>query len=59
MVDESGNPKGGDAARWLAVWLAAPLPALGGATPASYMDTFAGQKLVEDLLSMIQSGAYA
>ena len=59
MVDESGNPTGFDAARWLADWLAKPLPALGGATPASYLDTFEGQRLVAELLAMSQSGAYA
>lgn len=59
MVEESGDPNSFDAAPWLADWLARPLPALGGATPASYMDTFEGQKLVAGLLSMSQSGAYA
>ena len=59
MVAESGDAAGFDAARWVADWLAKPLPALGGATPASYMDTFEGQKLVAELLSMSQSGAYA
>jgi putative toxin-antitoxin system antitoxin component (TIGR02293 family) len=59
MVEQSGNPKGFDASRWVSDWLAQPLPALAGATPASYMDTFEGQKLVADLLSMSQSGAYA
>lgn len=59
MVEQSGDPEGFDAARWVADWLARPLPALGGATPASYMDTFEGQKLVGELLSMSQSGAYA
>lgn len=59
MVEESGDPTGFDAAHWLGDWLAKPLPALGGATPASYMDTFEGQKLVAELLSMMQSGAYA
>lgn len=59
MVEESGNPSGFDAARWLAGWMTRPLPALAGATPASYMDTFEGQKLVGELLAMMQSGAYA
>ena len=59
MVEESGDPTGFNAAHWVADWLAKPLPALGGATPASYMDTFEGQKLVAELLSMSQSGAYA
>lgn len=59
MVEQSGDPIGFDAARWLANWLSEPLPALTGATPASYMDTFEGQKLVAELLSMSQSGAYA
>lgn len=59
MVEQSGNPTDFDAARWVSGWLSEPLPALGGATPASYMDTFEGQKLVAQLLSMTQSGAYA
>lgn len=59
MVEESGDPNDFDAPRWVADWLSKPLPALGGATPASYMDTFEGQKLVAELLAMSQSGAYA
>ncbi|WP_306391052.1 antitoxin Xre-like helix-turn-helix domain-containing protein [Telluria beijingensis] len=59
MVEQSGDPAGFDAARWLAGWLANPVPALAGATPASYMDTFEGQKLLANLLAMSQSGVYA
>lgn len=59
MVEESGDPEGFDAPLSLGAWLSEPLPALAGATPASYLDTFEGQKLVADLLAMIQSGAYA
>ncbi|QCP14513.1 DUF2384 domain-containing protein [Pseudoduganella umbonata] len=47
-----------DAARWLATWLTAPLPALGGATPASFIDTVGGQNYVSNLLEMVQSGTY-
>ncbi|MDB5962891.1 MAG: hypothetical protein JWP59_4185 [Massilia sp.] len=64
MVAQSGDAQlaaaaGFDAAHWLAGWLSTPLPALGGLAPASYMDTFEGQKLVGDTLAMAQSGAYA
>jgi len=59
MVKESGNPEGFDAAKWVSNWLKSPLPALGGQTPASYMDTVEGQKLVSNLLATAQSGAYA
>lgn len=59
MVERSGDPAGFDAARWVSGWLTKPLPALGGAPPASYMDTFEGQRLVGELLSMSESGAYA
>ncbi|MQR01456.1 DUF2384 domain-containing protein [Glaciimonas sp. GS1] len=59
MVEQSGNPAGFDAAKWVAHWLEEPIPALGGECPASYMDTMEGQKLVSNLLSMMQSGAYA
>ncbi|HAK92242.1 DUF2384 domain-containing protein [Pseudomonas syringae pv. pisi] len=59
MVQQSGDPDGFDAARWVAGWLASPVPALAGATPASYMDTIEGQRLVAELLARTQSGVYA
>jgi uncharacterized protein (DUF2384 family) len=59
MVEQSGDPTGFDAARWVSAWLTKPLPALAGETPASYLHTFEGQKLVTELLAMSQSGAYA
>ena len=59
MVDQSGDAAGFDAARWLSGWLTSPVPALAGETPASYLDTFEGQKLVANLLATMQSGAYA
>ena len=59
MVEQSGDPADFNAARWVSEWLTKPLPALAGETPASYMDTFEGQKLVAELLAMSQSGAYA
>jgi len=59
MIEQSGEPTGFDSARWVSAWLTKPLPALAGETPASYMDTFEGQKLVAKLLAMSQSGAYA
>jgi putative toxin-antitoxin system antitoxin component (TIGR02293 family) len=59
MVRESGDPNDFDAAKWVSVWLTTPLAALGGKTPASYMDTVEGQKLVSNLLATAQSGAYA
>lgn len=58
MIDTESEPEF-DAAKWLASWLGAPLPALGGATPGSFMDTVEGQKYVGNLLGMTQSGAYS
>lgn len=58
MVHRSGDPKGFDAAKWVAEWLEQPLPALGGKAPAEWMDTFEGQRLVADTLSRMESGAY-
>ena len=59
MVEESGNASGFSAQHWLAEWLDRPLPALGGAKPADFMDTMVGQQLVSRLLAQSQSGAYA
>lgn len=59
MVRESGNPEGFDASAWLSMWMSAPVPALGGARPLDLMDTMTGQALVSQVLSQMQSGAYA
>lgn len=59
MVRESGNPEGFDASAWLSNWISGPVPALGGARPLDLMDTMTGQALVSQLLSQMQSGAYA
>ena len=59
MVEESGNPEGFDAAEWLGRWIQAPVPALGGRTPADLLDTAAGQEEVARLLRQAQAGVYA
>jgi putative toxin-antitoxin system antitoxin component (TIGR02293 family) len=59
MVQQSGDPTGFDAAKWLAGWLDEPAPALGGRAPSSLMDTAEGQAMVSGLLARMQSGAYA
>ena len=59
MVRESGDAERFDASAWLSVWMSAPVPALGGARPLDLMDTMTGQSLVSQLLSQMQSGAYA
>jgi putative toxin-antitoxin system antitoxin component (TIGR02293 family) len=59
LVNESGNGKGFDAAKWTASWLAQPLQALGGKRPAELMDTADGRSLVSRLIAQQQSGAYA
>lgn len=59
MVQESGDPAGFDAARWVSAWLHQPNPALGERRPIELMDTVTGQELVSGLLARMQSGAYA
>lgn len=59
MVEESGAPADFDAGPWVARWMETPIPALGGSKPSEYMDTAEGQGVVSQLLSQMQSGAYA
>jgi len=59
VVQESGNPEGFDAAKWVAAWLDRPLQALGGKRPAELMDTADGRGIVSDLVARMQSGVYA
>lgn len=59
IVDESGDPTGFDAAKWLGEWIEQPLPALGGRKPSEYLDTITGQQYISSLIARMQSGAYA
>lgn len=59
MVADSGDPMGFEAARWVGEWLEQPVAALGGATPADFMDTVAGRSLVSMLLERSQTGVFA
>ncbi len=59
MVEQSGQPEGFDAAAWVAQWLDRPVAALGGIRPAELMDTGEGQRIVANLLSRAQSGAFS
>jgi len=59
MVRESGNGQTFDAATWLSSWMSSAVPALGGARPLDLMDTMTGQAVVSQLLSQMQSSAYA
>ncbi len=59
IMAESGADSDFNAAHWVAQWLEQPLPALGNAKPADYMDTVVGQELVASMLARMQSGAYA
>lgn len=58
MVRESGDPVGFDAAAWLGEWMYLHIPALGGRTAASYMNTLEGQRYIANLLLTMQTGAY-
>jgi len=58
MVEQSGDPAGFDAAKWVARWIEEPIPALGGKRPAEYLNTAAGFTVVSELLTAMQSGAY-
>jgi putative toxin-antitoxin system antitoxin component (TIGR02293 family) len=58
IVEESGEPKEFDAGKWVAKWIEAAQPALGGKRPDELMDTADGRRLVSELLARMQSGAY-
>lgn len=59
MINEVGDPRDFDVAKWVAHWLEQPSPALGGKVPAEFMDTIQGQVLISNLVAKMQSGAYA
>ena len=59
IVNESGDPTNFDAGKWIAAWLDIPNRALGGARPATFLDTAEGRELVSDLLTRMQTGGYS
>ncbi len=59
MIEESGDPTGFDAAKWVARWIETPTAALGGKTPATYLVNEEGFGIVSNLLARMQSGGYA
>lgn len=59
MIEESGDPTGFDAAKWVAQWIETPTAALGGKTPATYLVNEEGFGIVSNLLARMQSGGYA
>ena len=59
LVQESGDSAGFDGGHWVAEFLNAPSPALGGRRPAELMRTSDGRAVVATLVSQMQTGAYA
>lgn len=58
IVRESGDGAAFDAVGWLAEWLRAPVPALGGRTPRSMMGSESERAHVFRVVAQMQSGAY-
>ena len=58
VVRDSGEAEGFDASSWLAGWLQQPQAALGGATPACYLDTADGREQLSRLIGAQSSGSY-
>jgi len=58
MVNDSGEPEGFDAKRWLCTWLQEEVPSLGWRKPVIYLDSTDGEELVITTLMSMQSGAY-
>jgi len=59
MVEAAEAASDFNACRWVGQWLDRPVPALGGAKPADFMDTLQGQALVSRLLAQSQAGVFA
>jgi len=47
-----------DSVTWLGAWVGDCVPALNDATPGTYLSTFEGQAIIENLLDCSVSGAY-
>lgn len=58
VVRDCGESQGFAAGRWLANWLQRPNQALGGDTPAAFLDTAEGREQLGRLIGAQRSGAY-
>ena len=58
MMRGSGDPDDFDAGRWVAAFLDAPSPALGGRRPRDLTNTSEGRAVVTTLVAQMQSGAH-
>lgn len=58
LLRDCGDGTPFDAGAWLASWLLRPNQALGGETPAAFMDTAEGREQVGRLIGAQRSGAY-
>lgn len=58
VVRDCGDGQRFAAGRWLASWLQRPNQALGGATPADFLDTSEGREQLGRLIGAQRSGAY-
>ena len=59
LLEESGDPEQlahFDLEAWAAQWMRAPLPALGGKTPAEMLRNPEGQRAVEQVLERMRGG---
>lgn len=62
LLVESGDTeqvKDFDLEGWVSAWLRAPLPELGGATPAALLRNPDGQRVIETLLERMRGGLVA
>ncbi|MET1536821.1 hypothetical protein [Burkholderia sola] len=57
MVNESGEPEGFDAKRWLCTWQHEEVPSLGWKKPVTYLAADR-EELVALTLQSMQTGAY-
>jgi uncharacterized protein (DUF2384 family) len=60
IVDESApeSERDFDTIKWFAQWIEQPQPALGGSSPAEFLDTPTGISMIAQMLGAMQSGAY-
>lgn len=58
IVEESGDPRGFDAERWVRKWVREPLATLGGERPIDLLQTDKGLVAVLQLLRQMQAGVY-
>jgi uncharacterized protein (DUF2384 family) len=59
IIFESGDGENFDVDKWVYNWIHSPIPALGGRCPIEFLHNDSDYKIISEMISRMQTGAYS